>query len=1047
MNPTVPAGRPIARLVHLAVLCTMLASAGRAGGQPARAFVWIEGEDAETTTYNGHAWYCCDGIRRDVLSPGVPGTSTGDWLAHYDTSSGREVEARYAFEVEAPGPYALWVRGSAYQVAAWFAVDGGPRRPLAMDEDPYERVNLTAPRPELRYLAWVSAGALDLAPGRHELVFGLGHHPGRGPGEVHGAIDAIALTNFPWGPSGGLKPALAPAAQPAPDAWFPLAAGDDPLDPASVTDLRARLHRPAGIHGAVRPDGEDLRFADGTPARFWGVGAAIGATPDLMARQARWYAKLGINLVRLHPVQTTVGQWQRDPSTGARRLDPVGLDRLDLWFAALKAEGIYMAWSVFYPHIVTPDDGYPAALYAELPDAPWPYGAAAGKSTSGVVNAMPALQAAEWAYLEALVTHRNPYTGVRYVDDPALAFLEVHNEDSIFWHAPLNVLEAGAGMPHHTAALQAAWQDWLQGRYADDEALFAAWGPVGAGRRAGDSLANAAMPIYGAWEMAAEGPSRTPVERRRMGDFIQLLAEAQRAYFVERGAALRALGYRGVTVSTAWMAGGPAAHLANLWTDAGLDAIDRHMYAGGGEGGHGIAVGAVNAGTHLARPGTGILSRGLEVVADRPFVMTEWSQSPPNEWKAEIAPLVAFYGFGLHGWDASMHFTATGPRLGSGWPDENSYASATPHTMGQFPALALAVHRGDIARGEVVAARHIPRAALFGGTDALSVGRPGGGWDGADGAPITPPEAFAMGRVTIELDSDAPSARADWDALWDRSAGVVRSTTGELVWDANGRVVTIASPRTQGVVGFAGGRSFALPGATIEVTTRFVSLILTALDDRPISDSAHILITALARDRQTGARYSADGTRLEALGGPPLLLEPVQARIALAGPPIRDVRALDAHGVPMDRVVPHDAANRFQIDGRYAAYLFEVRRAPVTVPTSAPTPSATPEGAPPELTATATSRPAPVEPAAIYLPSAWAGAAAAPQRTAAPGGARRSRASVGAPSSPAARAPTRRNRAPAAAGQLRRTVGDASAPTRAAVKPSCPSEPSAAPRM
>lgn len=983
MRPSTRTGRSVRRsaiAVASALALTLSAASGAARAQSG-SFVWIEGEDAASTTFNGHSWYCCDGIRRDVLSPGVPGGREGDWLAHYDGSSGREVEARYRFDVDTAGTYALWVRGSAYQVAAWIAVDGAPRRVLAMDEDPHEWVNLTAPRPELRYLAWVSAGEVVLAAGPHELVVALGHHPGRNPGEVHGAIDAIALTSAPWGPTGALRPDHAAGLEPAPDAWFPLVAGDDPLDPASITDLRARLHRPAGAHGPARRDGDALRFEDGTPARFWGVGAAIGATPAIMARQARWYAKQGINLVRLHPVQATVGLWRRDPATGARTLDPDGLDRLDRWFAALKAEGIYMAWSVFYPHIVTPDDGYPAELYAELPDAPWPFRPGDGRSSSGVVNVMPALQAAEWAYLSALLGHRNPYTGLRYVEDPALALLEVHNEDSIFWHAPLNVLEAGTEMPRHTAALQAAWQAWLQDRYADDAALHAAWGPVGAGRRAGDSLANARMPIYGAWEMAAEGPARNAAERRRMGDFIRFLAETQRAYYERRGADLRALGYRGVLITTAWQAGGPAAHLANLWTDAALDAIDRHMYVGGGEGGHGIAVGTVDARTHLAQPGTGILARGLEVLADRPFALTEWSQSPPNPWKAEIAPLVAFYGFGLHGWDASMHFMASGPRLGSGWPEENSYVTLTPHYVGQFPALALAVHRGDIALGEVVAARRVDAEAPFAGVDALTQPRPAGGWDGSDGAPLTPPEAFAMGRVTLELDAGEPSRRADWDALWDRASNVVRSTTGELVWDARARVVTVSSPRTQGVVGFAGGGRYALPGATVAVTSPFVSLILTALDDRPIADSGHILVTALARDRQTGARYSPDGSRLESLGGPPLLLEPVQARIELAGAPIESVRAVDPHGVPTDRLVPHDAA-AFAIDGRFRAYLYEVRRTPSGPPvtpaptTAAPTvvPSPAPSVAPPEPTPTA---PTPDDPSAgrIYLPALSTGGA------------------------------------------------------------------------
>ena len=36
--------------------------------------------------------------------------------------------------------------------------------------------------------------------------------------------------------------------------------------------------------------------------------------------------------------------------------------------------------------------------------------------------------------MRRLLEHVNPYTGLAYKDDPALAILETHNEDSIFWH-------------------------------------------------------------------------------------------------------------------------------------------------------------------------------------------------------------------------------------------------------------------------------------------------------------------------------------------------------------------------------------------------------------------------------------------------------------------------------------------------------------------------------------------------------------------------------------------------------------------------------------
>ena len=935
---------------------------------PAPAFLWIEGETPARTTFNRHNWYCCTGVRRDLLSPGEPGGRAGDWLAHY-ANDGLVAEAEYRVITSEGGPYTLWVRTSDFTVRMWYRVDNGARVAIDTEGDRREHLRLLAPDMiDIRFIAWIRAGAVDLLPGQHRLTFGLEGHPARQGGrEVHGGIDALCLVNFPWTPTGALKPDLDPP-RPGPADWYPLIPSDDRFSAESITDVGGLLHKPAGMHGPVRRVADRLSFADGTPAKFWGVTASMSTTPEVQARQARYYAKHGINLVRLHPVQSVVGVLETDPQSGRRRLNPERLDRLDRWFATLKEHGIYMAWSPFYPHVITPADGYPTDLYAELADAnAWnlPPGTT-GKSSSGYVNFMPQLQSAEWAWLEPLLEHTNPYTGFRYADDPALAILEVHNEDSVFWHYPLNALESGRdgsrAIPRHQAELRRLWSVWLRGRYASDAALLAAWGPPGQGSRSGDSLGNPGMPIYGAWEMAADGPSRNNAEKQRLGDFIRFLAETQRAYFARRGQEVRGVGFAGVTVSTAWQAGGPAATLANVWTDDALDMIDRHRYFGGhaeaGQSPHRIVAGAVRNETHLAQPATGILGAGFEQVEDKPFMLSEWTQSPPNQWKAEIAPLFAFYGMGLNGWDASTHFHASLPRMGGGWPDDmNSYVTETPHFIGQFPALARAIYRGDIAEGAPAAGRRLEVGDIFRGVDAITAHTPSGGWGSAGpGDLVTPPEALAMGRVTVKTaDGLARSTRADWDALWDRAEGTVRSTTGELGWDFRTRIVTVASPRTQAVIGFAGGRTFDLPGVRADVTTPFVSLIFTSLDDRPIAQSAHILITALARDRQTGASYSADGSRLEEVGGPPLLLEPVQARITFKGAAITSARAVDIDGVPR-AVEVERSGNTIAIDGRYATYYYEVRREVVPAnPSSAPPPSitATPTRVPPTATADA----------------------------------------------------------------------------------------------
>ncbi len=111
----------------------------------AAASIWIEGEAAEATTFNRHGWYCCDGVRSDLLSPGVPGSAPGDWLSHYANNDAREVTATYRFEVTAAGRRVLWLRASVYQVRSWWRLDDGPAVDVDLATEARERLNLVAP--------------------------------------------------------------------------------------------------------------------------------------------------------------------------------------------------------------------------------------------------------------------------------------------------------------------------------------------------------------------------------------------------------------------------------------------------------------------------------------------------------------------------------------------------------------------------------------------------------------------------------------------------------------------------------------------------------------------------------------------------------------------------------------------------------------------------------------------------------------------------------------------------------------------------------------
>ena len=82
----------------------------------------------------------------------------------------------------------------------------------------------------------------------------------------------------------------------------------------------------------------------------------------------------------------------------------------------------------------------------------------------------------------------------------------------------------------------------------------------------------------------------------------------------------------------------------------------------------------------------------------------------------------------------------------------------------------------------------------------------------------------------------------------------------------------------------------------------------------------------MARDKQTGTEYNADMSRLLQVGGPPLLMEPVQATIKLKGSRPRSVRPCDLYGVPQSKQLEIHPDGSFDIDGRARTYYYEVRR-------------------------------------------------------------------------------------------------------------------------
>ncbi len=267
--------------------------------------------------------------------------------------------------------------------------------------------------------------------------------------------------------------ALLPSALRAavPEGWFAWPAREPVA--GSALDASTLNEAPAGKRGRVRVQDGHFVSGDGSRLRFWG--ANLGAAecfPDAGSARliATRLARGGINIARLHHLDNawgigTGGSIWRKERRHMGDFDPVQLDRLHRLIAELKAAGIYSNINLKVSKTLTEADGFPASV-AQVPDFQ--------KRVDIFQRRMIDLQK---DYARHLLTTRNPYTGLSPVEDPAIAVVEINNENSLlgFWTRDL-----GRGTHRFVepfrSELTALWNKWLEAQYPDDKTLAAAWG-------------------------------------------------------------------------------------------------------------------------------------------------------------------------------------------------------------------------------------------------------------------------------------------------------------------------------------------------------------------------------------------------------------------------------------------------------------------------------------------------------------------------------------------------------------------------------------------
>ena len=229
--------------------------------------------------------------------------------------------------------------------------------------------------------------------------------------------------------------------------------------PDNATNVSGWIERPAGARGFVRADGEQL-VTDAGVIRFWGVNFCFDACfpeHDVAERVAARLARLGFNCVRMHHMDSR-SIWGDSPNK--LTIDPEKLDRLDYLIHQLAEHGIYTNLNLHVSRTLGPAEGFP-----NVEGRP--------KYDKGVGNFDPRMIEAQRRYARDLLTHVNPYTKNPYTDEPAVAFVELSNEDALMAVWSRGQLD---GLPEpYATTFRGLWNAWLKKKYGTTERLRAAW--------------------------------------------------------------------------------------------------------------------------------------------------------------------------------------------------------------------------------------------------------------------------------------------------------------------------------------------------------------------------------------------------------------------------------------------------------------------------------------------------------------------------------------------------------------------------------------------
>ena len=873
------------------------------------ALLWIEGENAARSEVHHNPWF-------DSVDPLE--LSGGKQIGSFTEPNQSGAWAEYDLAVPEAGAYHFWLRANPC-TGIDYRVDGGkPTQldPKALEEQ--DRKNRGKPgyirkvqqwfnvaadgQMDARTMTWYDLGTLDLTQGRHTLRFGLG---GDAPGAKRfAAIDCFVLTTGPFTPNFQYKPGQQPKdlVSDAPGTTWAFQPARDAFSPQAVLDLRSLNEEYAGQHGFIglSPDGREFVRGDGQPIRFWGGSdyvqrlARERKSQAVLEHHARFLAKRGVNVVRLHGA---IQPKQEDSK--ATDVDEKELDEIYRLVAAMKKEGIYA--------IISP---YWACQTHAKKD--WGVADAGNGNCTGVIFFDPALQTAYKAWLKRIYADVNPYTGTPLAKDPAVAVIQIQNEDSmLFW-----TMQGVKGQALKN--LRALFGQWVLKKYGSFDHAMKSWQDY---KHEEDDFASGRPGMFIVWELTQAARNKkgdAPGREARLADQAEFMGRLMFDFNKEIGRYLREeLGCKQLVNAGNWRtADQMVLDDVERWSYTADEVIGKnHYFSGihnGVNNGWQILPGHVYTSRSFAKEPIGS-PLSIRQTVGHPVIVPESLWVPPSRFEAE-GPLVVAAQSCLTGL-ATFYWFATGAEE---WQEPVSkWTFSIPTTLGQFPAAALVFRKGYVRPGPVVVHEERSLDDVF--HRRLPMIAEEGAWDpnrdkGAMplGTPIkaaVDPLAYLVGRVEVKYDGEpAKSTVIDLAKYIDHDRKVVRSATGEMTTDLARGLYLVDAPKVQAAAGRLGKAGVVrLADVTIACENNYASIVVIPLDDKPIAVSGRLLVQIGTESRPTGWKERPmripgkdgpiEGRRIIEVGQSPWQVVKTRGAITVRNAGISKATVLDVNGM------------------------------------------------------------------------------------------------------------------------------------------------------